>query len=289
MLGALLPPDVAPQDSCVPLVTDLREVTFYVPEYMGGVETVSVMGTMPHLQVVQLLTAGYDNVLPYLPAGVTLCNARGVHDASTAELAVGLMLASLRGIDDYARAMPSGRWLSGRRTALADLRVLIVGAGGIARALRDRLLPFEVDVMLVGRTAREDVESAERLTQLLPNADVVVLAVPLDDTTRGLVGTGFLGSMREGALLVNVSRGAVVDTESLVEAAAAGRVRAALDVTDPEPLPPEHPLWLIPGVLVSPHVGGNSTAFLPRARRLVAAQLERHATGEPLAHVVRPA
>lgn len=286
MLGAMLPAEVAPADPPVRLVTALDEVTFYVPEYMGGVETITVMADMPRLQVVQLLTAGFDNVLPHLPSGVTLCNAGGVHDASTAELAVGLTIASLRGLDDFARAMPSGTWDDGNRTSLADSRVLVVGAGGIGRALRSRLEPFEAEVVLVGRSAREGVEAAGRLPELLPWADVVILAVPLNDATRGMVDGAFLAGMRDGALLVNVARGPVVDTDALVAEVATGRLRAALDVTDPEPLPPGHPLWTLPGVLISPHVGGNSSAFLPRARRLVAVQLERYAVGEPLASIV---
>lgn len=284
----MLPTEVAPADPPVPLVTALDEVTFYVPEYMGGVDTITVVADMPNLRVVQLLTAGFDNVLPHLPAGVTLCNAGGVHDASTAELAVGLMIASLRGLDDYARAMPSGSWDDGNRTSLADRRVLVIGAGGIGRALRARLEPFETEVALVGRSARQGVESAERLPELLPWADVVVLAVPLNDATKGMVDSAFLARMRDGALLVNVARGAVVDTDALLAEVTAGRLRAAVDVTDPEPLPPDHPLWQLPGVLISPHVGGNSSAFLPRARRLVASQLERYSRGEPLAHVVHP-
>jgi phosphoglycerate dehydrogenase-like enzyme len=182
--------------------------------------------------------------------------------------------------------MPQGTWVYARRESLADKRVLVVGAGGIGRALKARLEPFETDVILVGRSAREGVHGARDLRALLPAADVVILAVPLTDDTRGMVGTEFLAHMADGALLVNVSRGSVVDTEALTEQVASGRIRAALDVTDPEPLPPGHPLWTLPGVLISPHVGGNTTAFLPRARKLVADQLQRFAAGEPLASVV---
>lgn len=286
MLGAMLPEDVRPPQSPVPLVDRLDEVVFYVPRYMGPAEDLALMARMPSLKVVQLLTAGYENALRFLPAGVTLCNAGGVHDASTAELAVGLAIASLRGLDEFARAMPQGTWLYARREALADKRVLVVGAGGIGRAVKARLEPFEVDVTLVGRTARPGVHATTELLALLPSADIVVLAVPLTEDTRGMVGIEFLAHMADGALLVNVSRGPVIDTEALVEQVASGRLRAALDVTDPEPLPPDHPLWALPGVLISPHVGGNTSAFLPRARRLVAEQLQRFAAGEPLAAVV---
>ncbi len=286
MLGAMLPEDVRPATSPVPIVSRLDEVVFYVPRYMGPVEDLALMTGMPNLQVVQLLTAGYDNALSFLPPGVTLCNAGGVHDASTAELAVGLVIASLRGLDDFARAMPQGTWVYARREALADKRVLVIGAGGIGRALRARLEPFETEVILVGRTARPGVHASSDLQALLPGADVVILAVPLTDETHGMAGTEFLAHMADGALLVNVSRGSVVNTDALTEQVASGRIRAALDVTDPEPLPPDHPLWHLPGVLISPHVGGNTSAFLPRARRLVADQLGRFASGQPLASVV---
>lgn len=288
MRGAMMPEEVRPAHPPLPIVTRPEDVVFYVPRYMGPTEDLALMSVMPHLKVVQLLTAGFDTALGHLPPGVTLCNAGGVHDASTAELAVGLILSSLRGIDDFVRTMPSGGWLHAKREALADKRVLIIGAGGVAQALRSRLSPFEVDVELVGRTARPGVYAAAALPDLLGRADVVVLAVPLDDSTRGLVDTPFLARMRDGALLVNIARGPVVDTDALVAAVASGRIRAALDVTEPEPLPPGHPLWTLPGVLISPHVGGNTTAFLPRARRLVADQLVRFVEGRPLQSVVVP-
>lgn len=288
MRGAMMPEEVRPVHSPLPIVTRLEDVVFYVPRYMGPTEDLALMAHMPHLEVVQLLTAGFDNALAHLPSGVTLCNAGGVHDASTAELAVGLILTSLRGIDDFVRAMPTGGWLHAKREALADKRVLVIGAGGVAQALRSRLSVFEVDVDMVGRSARPGVHSTAGLPELLGDADIVVLAVPLDDTTYGLVDTAFLARMRDGALLVNIARGPVVDTDALVAAVASGRVRAALDVTEPEPLPPGHPLWTLPGVLISPHVGGNTSAFLPRARRLVADQLARFAEGRPLQSVVVP-
>jgi phosphoglycerate dehydrogenase-like enzyme len=242
------------------------------------------MARMPALQVVQLLTAGYDHALPLVPPGVTLCNAAGVHDASTAELALALILASQRGIDEFARAMPTGEWRHGRRASLADRSVLVIGAGGVGRAVASRVRAFEADAILVGRSARVGVRGVDELPDLLPVSDIVVVAVPLDETTRGLVDAAFLARMPDDALLVNVARGPIVDTGALLREA--GRLRAALDVTDPEPLPPDHPLWDQPGVLVSPHVGGNTSAFLPRAQRLVADQWERWARNEPIQHIV---
>jgi len=288
MLGALVPLDVRPAPSPVPLVDDLDEVAFYVPPYMGGVEDLALMARMPNLRVVQLLTAGFENALAHLPSGVTLCNAAGVHDASTAELAVGLTIASLRGLDDFARAMPLGAWVFGRRESLADKRVIVIGAGGVGQAIRSRLEPFEADVTMIATTARPGVHAFSELPELLPRADVVILAVPLTGATTGMVDAPFLALMADGALLVNVARGPVVVTEALVEQVGAGRLRAALDVTDPEPLPPDHSLWTLPGVLISPHVGGNTSAFLPRARLLVAEQLQRFAAGDALRFVVSP-
>lgn len=265
---------------------DLSEVRFYVPPYMGSGRGFEVMAHMPSLEVCQLPTAGFEHAFAYLPEGVTLCNAAGVHDASTAELAVGLILASQRGLDAFARAMPAGQWQHDTRPSLADRHVLILGAGGIATALQRRLQPFECEVSLVGRAPRAGVHGVHQLHELLPLADIVVVAVPLTDATRSMVDADFLSRMRDDALLVNVARGAVVVTADLLAELRSGRLRAALDVVDPEPLPPDHPLWTAPGLLISPHVGGNSTAFTPRIQRLVAAQVERWRTGGPLVNVV---
>lgn len=284
--------DAVAWDSGEPEPANLATVELYVPPYIASTADLMMMRRMPALRIVQTLTAGVDHVLAHVPPGVTLCNAAGVHDASTAELAVGLMLASLRHLDEFARAMPVGRWLHEPHESLADKRVLIIGFGSIGRAIARRLAGFEVEVVAVARSARVDegvaVHAPADLAALLPTADVVLLIVPLTAQTRGLVDAGFLSRMRHGALLVNVSRGAVVDTGALLEACRTGRVRAALDVTDPEPLPEDHPLWRTPGVLISPHVGGNTSAFLPRARRLVADQLRRIAAGQAPANVVTP-
>jgi phosphoglycerate dehydrogenase-like enzyme len=242
------------------------------------------------VRVWQTLSAGYESVLPYLPEGVTLCNARGVHDASTAELAVGLALAALRGLGEFARAQTEGRWLPGTRRSLADRSVLLLGAGSVGEAVARRLDPFEVALTRVATTPRDDerghVHGVDELPALLPRHDVVIVVVPLTDSTRGLVDAGFLAAMPDGALLVNAARGPVVDTGALVAELSAGRLGAALDVTDPEPLPPGHPLWTTPNTLISPHVGGDTTAFPSRARALLRDQLSRFAAGRPLRNVV---
>ncbi|MEY4136911.1 MAG: hypothetical protein RL205_1039 [Actinomycetota bacterium] len=271
-------------DDETPSDEELDACGFFVPHYMGPKPNADLMARMPNLEVCQLLTAGFDYAQPFVPTGVTLCNARGVHDASTSELAVGMILASLRGIDDAARSMTSGTWDHRPHVSLADRRVLIIGAGGVGRAIHDRLLPFEVGIRMVARTSRDGIASLDQLSVLLPQCDVVVVAVPLDDSTRGLVDAAFLAQMRDGALLVNVARGPVADTEAIL--AEAGRLRFALDVTDPEPLPPDHPLWLSPDVLITPHLGGNTSAFVPRASRLVSEQIARWQSGRAVEHVV---
>lgn len=264
--------------------TPPKGTRFYVPSYMAGEWAFEAMRLLPDLEVCQLPTAGFEHARAHLPEGVTLCNAAGVHDASTAELAVGLILARLRRIDDMARAMPAGEFMHDRYDALADKRVVVVGAGGIGQALARRLEGFESEVILVGRTARPAVRARAELDDLIREADVIVIATPLDETTRGMVDAEFLARMRDGALLVNVARGAIVDTDAML--AEAGRLSFALDVTDPEPLPPEHPLWRAPGVLISPHVGGNTTAFLPRIGRLVREQAQRWESGAALLNVI---
>jgi phosphoglycerate dehydrogenase-like enzyme len=248
------------------------------------------LAAVPELRVVQVLTAGFDHVLPHLPDGVLLCNAAGVHDDSTAELAVGLALAAQRGLGEFARAQPEGHWLAGTHASLADRRVLMVGSGSVGAAIARRLEPFGVELTRVASRARDDeagrVHAVTELPALLPRHEIVILAVPLTPATRGLVDAAFLVAMPDGALLVNVARGPVVETGALVAELAAGRLRAALDVTDPEPLPPGHPLWTTPNTLISPHVGGDTTAFPPRARALLREQLTRFATGRELLNVV---
>jgi len=267
-----------------------ERVRFFVPRYEGGLDMAKTLARMTSLQVLQTQTAGVDNVVPHLPDGVTLCNARGVHDASTAELAVGLLLATLRGFPDFVRAQDEGRWAYEHRKSLADSTVIILGAGSIATALRNRLLPFEVEVLRVGTSAREDdagtVHGRDELPDLLPTADAVVLLVPLSDDTHHLVDASFLSRMRDGAVLVNVARGPIVETDALLAETTSGRLLAAVDVTDPEPLPPDHPLWRSPGVLISPHVGGATSAMVPRVHALLREQLMRFAAGAPLTNVV---
>ncbi|MEI5674480.1 MULTISPECIES: 2-hydroxyacid dehydrogenase [unclassified Nocardioides] len=274
---------VDPTEQVPDSVTDVR---FYVPPYQMGSSIGEVLGRMSSLEVVQTLSAGVDNVRSRIPDGVTLCNGRGIHDTSTAELTLALILSSLRGIPDFVRQQDRREWSPAWRPALADKRVLLVGYGAIGEAIEARLRPFETEVVRVARTARDGVHPVEELSDLLPDADVVVLIIPLTDATRGLVDSDFLARMKDGALLVNVARGAVVVTDDLVAALGTGRITAAVDVADTEPLPPDSPLYDAPGLLISPHVGGASSAMWPRAHRLVRDQLQRFAAGEPLHNVM---
>ncbi len=296
---ALIPRFVAPSAPDVIGYDDLAEPSgelleqcgFFVPHYLGPDPNSHLMARMPLLERTQLLTAGFEAAVPYLPAGVVLSNAVGVHDAATSELAVGLILASLRGIDTAARAMTTATWTHGHHVSLADRNVLILGAGGVGSALARRLEGFEAEVTLVGRMRRSSgadgvIAGISELSELLPKADIVVLAVPLTNETSGLVDAEFLDRMPDGALLVNVARGPVVRTDDLVAALMSGRIRAALDVTDPEPLPSDHPLWHCPNLLITGHLGGNTTSFPPRAIRLIVEQLRRWRAGEPALHVV---
>jgi phosphoglycerate dehydrogenase-like enzyme len=264
----------------------VEEVEFYVPPYRFSRSDNELMVRMPRLKVVQTVTAGVDHVRPYLPEGVLLCNGRGIHDASTAELAVGLAIASLRGVPGFVRAQDRGEWHPVPARSLADRTVLILGYGAIGTAIEARLAGFEVDVVRVARRARDGVHGFEELDRLLPDADVVILIAPFTEETKGMVDRDFLSRMKDDALLVNVARGGLVDTDALVEALHTERIHAALDVTEPEPLPAGHPLWSAPNLLISPHVGGASSAMWPRAYRLVCAQLERFVAGEAMANVM---
>jgi len=266
----------------------LAEVEIYVPPYMGAPPAQLPLAQMPRLRLVQLLTVGFEAWLGLALPGVSVCNAEGVHEESTAEQALALILAVLRGVPGDVRAQDAGRWQHSQREALIDSQVVILGAGNVGRAIAGRLTPFGVTVTLAGRSARPGVVAlgSADCDAALSAADIVVLALPLTGDTIHVMDAAALARLRTGALLVNVGRGGLVDTAALVAEVAAGRLRCALDVTDPEPLPPGHPLWALPGALISPHVGGHSTAMGPRARALLADQCRRLLAGEPVRNVV---
>ena len=265
---------------------DLSAVTFFVPPYMGGRKALEPILRMPNLRVVQLPYAGYENALEFVRPGLTICNASGVHDDSTAELAVGLTIASLRGFPDFMRNQIRGEWIRSRRKSLSDSRIGIVGFGSIGKRIKENLSGFTVEVVPFTRSGSDGSKKMSELDAELPNLDVVILVMPLNEESRHLFDAKKLALMKDGALLVNVARGAVVDTDALVAELNSGRILASLDVTDPEPLPKDHPLWRAEGLLISPHVGGETTAFEPRFRKLLEEQLRRISKGEPLLNVV---
>jgi phosphoglycerate dehydrogenase-like enzyme len=241
-------------------------------------------------RLVQSQSIGYEGVADRLPPGHVFANAASVHETSTAELAVGLAIAAQRRLATYVRAQDERRWAPEFSESLADRRVLLLGYGGVGKAVAARLAPFEVDLTVVASRARfEDgmpVHGVERLHELLPHAEIVVVTLPGGSETRHILDANALAALRDGALIVNVGRGPLIDTDALVAELQRGRLRAALDVTDPEPLPADHPLWSAPGALIVPHVGGASSAMKPRTVKLIRTQIERMLAGEPPLNVV---
>jgi phosphoglycerate dehydrogenase-like enzyme len=260
------------------------------------------------VKVAQSLMAGVDWILPWMPKSVTLCDGRGIHDISASEWVLAAIMATMKRLPLYRDLQSQHQWRGfasvtdgflneagagrGQYTVLgedlAGKTVLIVGYGSIGAAIEARLTPFGVNILRVARTAREQpkVKAIAELNDLLPLADIVVLIVPLTDATRGMIGAAEIARMKHGALLVNAARGPVVVTDALVAALNEHRIRAAVDVTDPEPLPPEHPLWSAPNCLITPHIGGSTPEFIHRAFRFAAAQVRRFVAGEPLENVV---
>jgi phosphoglycerate dehydrogenase-like enzyme len=248
-----------------------------------------LLARLDGVRVVQSMSAGVDDLIGRIPEGAILCDAAGVHDASVADWTVMAILATYRRLPELVSAQLDAQW---RRPDFRDVRdlegltVLIMGYGSIGGAVEKRLEPFGVNVLRVARRAREGVFDTTELPRLLPLADVVVILLPLTPETTRFVDAQFLGRMRSGALLVNAARGRLVDTEALMEAIGRRGIRAALDVTDPEPLPDGHPLWKMAGVLITPHIAGSVVGVYDRAWRLVADQVRRYMDGEPLRNVV---
>ena len=265
---------------------ELSDITFYVPSYMGGRAALEFSKKMANLKVLQMPNAGYEDAIEFTRPGMTLCNGRGIHDASTAELAVGLAIASLRGFPEFVRNQDKGQWIHQRHQSINDKKVAIIGYGSIGKTVARNLSGFDVTVVPFSRSGSDGALKIADLDKHLPTFDVVILILPLNDESRKMFNKERLALLKDGALLVNVARGGIVDTDALVAELHSGRITAALDVTDPEPLPEGHPLWSAPGVLIAPHVGGNTSAFEPRARRLVESQLSRLAQGKGLDNVI---
>jgi phosphoglycerate dehydrogenase-like enzyme len=284
--------------------------TIPVEFWVSPVSPKDAAQALPHLKglkVVQSLYAGVDWLLKMLPPGLILCDAQGLHNIPTAEWTVSAILAALKHFPFYFDLQRTCDW---KRRREADLhyramypdapkslppvlqeelqgkRVMIVGYGSIGRSIEERLAPFEVEIIRVARSPRDGVEGISRLLDLLPAADIVVLIVPLTPETTGMIGERELAAMKQGALLVNAARGAVVKTDALLAALESRRIRAVVDVTDPEPLPEGHPLWNAPNLFITPHVAASSNMFLPRAIEFSAGQVARYLRAEPLLNIV---
>ena len=266
--------------------SDLSKIEFFVPSYMGGATALAYAAKMPNLKVLQMPNAGYDDALAYVRPGLTLCNASGVHDASTAELAVGLALASRRGFPEFIRDQVAGTWNHRRFTSLSDSKIGVIGFGSIGKQVVKNLSGFDLSVTSFSKSGRVGSIKIDELDKHLPSLDIVILILPLTPESRHMFNKDRLAKMKDGALIVNVARGPIIDTEALIAELNSGRLHAALDVTDPEPLPAGHPLWSAKNLLLVPHVGGNSTAFEPRGRKLVESQLKLLVEGKPLNNIV---
>jgi phosphoglycerate dehydrogenase-like enzyme len=265
----------------------IEDVRFWTPMMLAPPDLLATaLPRLPNLEVVQLISAGADLYAGKLPPGVRLYDGRGVHGGSTAEWVLAGLLAAIRELPRLTLAQQERRWDYAMTGELAGRRALVVGAGDVGEQVARRLRAFDVEVTMVARTARSRVAGVADLPALLPEFDIVVLVVPLTDQTRGMVDADFLARMRDGAILVNGARGPVVVTDALVAELAGKRISAILDVTDPEPLPPDHPLWTVPGLLLTPHVAASVTGFPARAMRLVRRQLDRWLAGEPLENEV---
>lgn len=275
--------ELAPLDG--PLTPEqLARAEVVVPAY--GAEVMSRLGEMRALRLVLVTSAGYEWVTPHLPPGVALANARGARDAAVAEWVLGAILAMEKGLLGFWEAQRAERWAYEPGSDLAGRTVLILGAGSIGGAVAARLAPFRVEVVRVARTARAGVHGVDALPELVGKADILVVLLPDAPETRGMVDARLLDRLPAGALVVNAGRGTVLDTSALVDAVHSRGLRAALDVTDPEPLPPGHPLWAAPGVLITPHVAGDTPRSERAAHRLAGDQLRAYAAGAPVRNAI---
>lgn len=266
-----------------------EHIDLVVPPYMALHRALPLLADL-QTRLVQGQSIGYEGIAEMLPTGITFANAATVHETSTAELAVALTLAVQRHLDAFAVDGQSGTWAPVFAQSLADRRVVLLGYGGVGKAVAARLAPFEAEIVPVASRARDEdgihVHGIDELADLLPTADIVILSLPGGESTRHIIGEAELTALPDGALIVNVGRGPLIDTDALVRHASAGRIRAGLDVTDPEPLPQDHPLWNTSGVLISPHVGGASSAMHPRIAALVRRQIGHLLAGEEPENIV---
>ncbi|QHK21271.1 hydroxyacid dehydrogenase [Pseudarthrobacter psychrotolerans] len=269
----------------------LAEIDAVILPYIDAGAVLPALADVPGLKFVQTQSTGFDGVREAAGPAAGVSSAAGVHAAATAELALGLILAKLRGIDQAVRDQLQAAWRPERRQSLADRKVLLAGVGGIGHEIARRLEPFEVTVTRVGSTARDDdhghVHASSELAELAAGHDILISVLPLSEQTHHLIGEKVLAALPDGALVVNVGRGAVVDTAALTKEVTSGRLQCAIDVVDPEPLPADHPLWGSPNALITPHIGGNASAFEPRIVKLLSQQLEALAAGRLPANLVQ--
>lgn len=276
--------NLIPRDGALP--QGFEAVEFLAPPY-GSRRVIEALPRLSALQVVQVNSAGVDWIAPSVPEGVALCSARGTRDAPVAEWVVGAILDSYKGFARFRRQQEQAQWKPLMPRELAGSKVLIVGYGSIGRAVEERLRPFGVEVTGVASRRRGNTRGVDAIDELLPDADIVILLLPATPETEGLIEKQRLARMKTGALLVNAGRGSAVDTDALCAELESGRLEAALDVTDPEPLTPESPLWRAPNVLLTPHIAGDSPPADQRVYELVGDQIRRHLKGDPLLNVVR--
>lgn len=269
-------------DGFIPSASQFDEIEFYVPSYMGGLKTIEIIPRMKNLKVVHYNQAGYEDILPHIPQGVSLCNGTGIHDVSTSELAIGLAIACRRGFAEFMDNQKQGIWKRTTKPALADSHVGIIGYGHIGKRIATLLEMFETKVTAFTRSGSDGSIKIAEFDQYLPKLDVIILILPLTAESKNFMNAERIKKMKAGATLVNVARGAIIDTDALVAELHTGRITAGLDVTDPEPLPEGHPLWSAPNVIICPHVGGDSGAFQPRARTMVQQQLQLLSENKPL-------
>lgn len=290
LLKGLLPGHrVVRYDPAEPFGPDAERAEVFVPPFLVEPDLLERALRLPRLRLVQLLTVGADSWIGRMRDGVALSTSRGAHSVPTAEWVLMALIATFRELPAFLADGREGRWRPRPTRGLFGRRVLVVGAGDVGRTIAARLVASDCEVTLVGRRGGDGVHPVTALPDLLGDHDAVVLVVPLTDRTRGLVDAEFLAAMPDGAVLVNAARGPVVDTEALLAELRSQRLSAALDVTDPEPLPPDHPLWSAPNVIVTPHVGGAVHGLYERAYRVAAEQIRAFAAGEDPPNLVRGA
>ncbi len=272
---------LSPQN-CDLKTDDLKAITFFVPPYMSGRDGLLPSLKMERLQTLQLLMAGYEDALEFVKPGIQLCNARGVHDASTAELAVGLAISVRRGFQDFIRAQDRQEWTNKRYNSLSDSKIAIIGFGSIGQTIAKYLGVYDVSITGYSRSGKNGSKQLSEFDAEISKYDAIFLALPLNPESHKYFNAARLAKMKDGAVLINVARGPIVDTDALVKELNDRRLFAGLDVTDPEPLPIGHPLWSAPNCIIAPHVGGNSSAFESRGKRFIEGQLDRLAKGEVL-------